>query len=296
MQANPACPPTSERVTGVPKSFFFDCDMTKKTDAPLPYYKWYWQDWRSNRAVQRMTYIERGLYRELLDECWSEGGIPTDMESLADICGCPIEVIANAWQVLGRCFSLVDGCYRNDKLDSLRTERDAVRVKRKDAGRLGGLRKSLNEKETVANANLLPARASVCHIGEERREEKSISPSDLSFAGANNQSVDQIPYEQLVSAYNDICGELFPKVSKLTDKRRRAIKARWKADSTNEDERRRTNSIEYWSRYFKTCVEKDFFRKAASGENKGAHAGWVPGFDFLMREDTWLGVRERRFK
>lgn len=151
--------------------------MVKKTDAPLPYYKWYWQDWRSNRAVQRMSYIERGLYRELLDECWSEGGIPTDMDSLADICGCPVEVIANAWQVLGRCFRLVDGCYRNDKLDSLRTERDAVRVKRKDAGRLGGLRKSLNEKESVANASHLPAGASVCHIGEERREEKNNPPN-----------------------------------------------------------------------------------------------------------------------
>lgn len=147
--------------------------MTKKTDAPLPYYKWYWQDWRSNRAVQRMSYVERGLYRELLDECWSEGGIPTDMESLADICGCPVEVMANAWQVLARCFHLVDGCYRNEKLDSLRTERDAVRVKRKDAGRLGGLRKSLNEKDSVANASHLPEGASVCHIGEERREEES---------------------------------------------------------------------------------------------------------------------------
>jgi hypothetical protein len=119
-----------------------------------------------------MSYIERGLYRELLDECWSEGGIPTDMESLADICGCPVEVLANAWQVLGRCFNLVDGCYRNEKLDSLRTERDAVRVKRIDAGRLGGLRKSLNEKDSLANANHLPAVASVCHIGEERREEE----------------------------------------------------------------------------------------------------------------------------
>lgn len=148
--------------------------MTKKTDAPLPYYKWYWQDWRSNRAVQRMSYIERGLYRELLDECWSEGGIPADMESLADICGCPVEVLANAWQVLGRCFKLVDGCYRNEKLDSLRTERDAVRVKRKDAGRLGGLRKSLNEKDSLANASQMPEVASVCHIGEERREEERI--------------------------------------------------------------------------------------------------------------------------
>lgn len=43
----------------------------------LPYYRWHWRDYRANRKVQRMTYIERGLYRELLDECWAEGFIQT---------------------------------------------------------------------------------------------------------------------------------------------------------------------------------------------------------------------------
>ena len=65
-------------------------------DRVLPYYKWFWQDWRANRKIQRMTYIEKGLYRELLDECWVEGFIPDDIEELADICGCPKEIMANA--------------------------------------------------------------------------------------------------------------------------------------------------------------------------------------------------------
>lgn len=149
--------------------------MTK--EAPLPYFKWFWQDWRSNRTVQRMTYIERGLYRELLDECWVEGSIPADIESLADICGCPVDVMANAWQVLGKCFRLLEGRYHNEKLDSLRTERDAVRVKRKDAGRLGGIRKALNQNESVANAKQALEVASVCHIEEKRREEKENPPN-----------------------------------------------------------------------------------------------------------------------
>ena len=275
--------------------------MTAKADAPLPYYKWYWQDWRSNRTVQRMSYVERGLYRELLDECWSEGGIPSDMESLADICGCPVDVIANAWQVLSKCFLLVDGCYRNEKLDSLRTDRDAIRVKRKDAGRLGGLRKSLNEKDSVANASRLPAGARVCHIGEERRVEERIEKLSATplVADATKKTVNQketIPCQQIVDAYNDACGDLFPKVSKLTDKRKRLIRARWIGDTDNTTEKRRTNSLDYWQRYFLATMATEFFRKAASGENRGEHSGWRPSFDFLMREDTWLGVREGRYK
>ncbi len=265
--------------------------MTK--EAPLPYFKWFWQDWRSNRTVQRMTYIERGLYRELLDECWVEGSIPADIESLADICGCPVDVMANAWQVLGKCFRLLEGRYHNEKLDSLRTERDAVRVKRKDAGRLGGIRKALNQNESVANARQVLEVASVCHIEEKRREEKSkSSPPDLSPAKADN-----VPTQAVADAYNAICGDLFPQVLKITDKRRKAIRARWLADIKNPDERKRTNSLDYWQRYFGHCRNGvEFFNKAASGEHKGEHAGWRPNFDFLMTESTWLGVKEGKYQ
>ena len=86
----------------------------------LPYYKWFWQDWRANRKAQRMNYIERGLYRELLDECWVEGSIPNDLNILAEICGCPNDVMANAWQVLESCFKLVEDVYINEKMESLR--------------------------------------------------------------------------------------------------------------------------------------------------------------------------------
>lgn len=140
---------------------------------PLPYYKWFWQDWRSNRTVQRMTYVDRGLYRELLDECWVEGSLPDGIEALAEICGCPVDVMANAWQVLGKCFHLVDGRLHNEKLDSLRTEKDVLRVARCAAGRKGGIRKALKEKEILASAKHLPDVASVCHIEEKRREEKN---------------------------------------------------------------------------------------------------------------------------
>lgn len=126
-----------------------------------------------------MSYIERGLYRELLDECWVEGSIPDSMELLAEICGCPVDVMANAWQMLSKCFKHSDGCYTNEKLDSLRTERDAIRAKRIIAGKKGGLCKALNNNENLANARQVLEVASVCHIEEKekRREEKSNPPN-----------------------------------------------------------------------------------------------------------------------
>jgi uncharacterized protein YdaU (DUF1376 family) len=153
------------------------------TDRFLPYYKWFWQDYRANRKVQRMTYVERGLYRELLDECWIEGSIPKSMSDLADICGCPEEVMANAWQMLGKCFIEVGDRYENEKLNSMRTERDQIRVIRSQAGKAGGQAK-------VANASKIQANAIKCHIeegeGKVKAEKTSIvktslqKPSDVS--------------------------------------------------------------------------------------------------------------------
>lgn len=132
------------------------------TDRTLPYYKWFWQDWRANRKIQRMSFIERGLYRELLDECWVEGCIPNDIKELADICGCPEQIMADAWQVLSSCFDLLeDGKLINQKLHSLRTEKDIERLKKSENGKKGGLAKAIG-KQVPSN----------CHIEEKKREKK----------------------------------------------------------------------------------------------------------------------------
>jgi len=142
---------------------------------PLPYYKWFWQDWRANRKAQRMSYIERGLYRELLDECWVEGFIPNDISFLAEICGCPNDVMTSAWQVLESCFELVDDKYINKKMESMRTEKDTERLIKSLNGKKGGDSKSLKSKPKKANAKQVLASAkqvvATANIEEKRREE-----------------------------------------------------------------------------------------------------------------------------
>lgn len=158
---------------------------------PLPYYKWHWQDWRANRTVQRMTYIERGIYRELLDECWSEGFIPSDLEKMADIVGCPVDVMTNAWQVLSKCFvDAGEGRLANERLNLERTSKDAERVSKAIAGQKGGQAKLLNSKDNEASAKQV---LSTSHIEEKRREEKEkrkapgLSASDLVNMGVDSQ-------------------------------------------------------------------------------------------------------------
>lgn len=122
---------------------------TMKTLEPLSYYRFFWRDYRANRKVQRMNYIERGLYRELLDECWAEGFIVNDFTQLADICACPKQVIQDAWPSLSSCFKEVrPGILINPRMDRERTAKDEERVLKARAGALGGSAKNASVKST----------------------------------------------------------------------------------------------------------------------------------------------------
>jgi hypothetical protein len=117
------------------------------------------------------------------------------------------------------------------------------------------------------------------------------SPSDLPADAGPVDQKETIPYQAIADLYNQHCGPYFPKVSTLSNKRRGAIKQRWKADP-----KAGTNTLDYWSRYFAHCATGvEFLRKAAAGELTGQHGGWKPDFDFLMTEKAWLGVREGKY-
>jgi hypothetical protein len=70
--------------------------------------------------------------------------------------------MADAWQVLSSCFVLIqDNILINEKLHSLRTEKDVERLKKAENGKKGGLAKAIG-KQVLSN----------CHIEDKRKEDK----------------------------------------------------------------------------------------------------------------------------
>jgi uncharacterized protein YdaU (DUF1376 family) len=124
---------------------------------PLPYLRWYVTDYRASRRVQRLSWQERGIYRELLDECWVEGCIPDDPAKLAEIADCPLGVIAEAWPRIRPLFTPIDGLdgmyLTSPRLEAERSDDDAFRVIRANAGRKGGLAKASKAKQSLASSS-----------------------------------------------------------------------------------------------------------------------------------------------
>lgn len=118
-----------------------------------------------------MGYIARGLYRELLDEQFLEGSLPSNLEALAEICGCSVKVMEREWPSIAPCFEKQGDRLVNPKIENVRTERDKLRVKRADSGRLGG-----KAKHSLANAKQMPVRREEKSREEKRTSVKRIQP------------------------------------------------------------------------------------------------------------------------
>ncbi len=139
----------------------------------------HWVDrFRGDRRIQRMTCAQEGALHRLNDEAWKEGSIPSELACLADICDCSIEDMEAMWPRLAPCFEpKEDGRLVNPLLEEQRSDMDKLRVKRRDAGRLGGIAKQnvAIAKQELANAEHLPVRR-----GEQSREKEEES-TDLAL-------------------------------------------------------------------------------------------------------------------
>lgn len=96
---------------------------------PLGWYQWNPNQWQGSRKVQRMSWASRGLYRELMDECWIKGSVPSTVNGIAEMFGVDESEIAELLPQILRCFDLhEDGTMTSPFIEELRTEADARRI------------------------------------------------------------------------------------------------------------------------------------------------------------------------
>jgi hypothetical protein len=214
--------------------------LKQSPNEPLPYFKWFVRDYRANRRVQRMGYVARGIYRELLDEEWLEGSLPHDITALADICECPLEVMEKAWPEISPCFQEIDGRLINIKLESMRTELDKTRIKRVESGRLGGI-----AKHVLASAKHVPEDAKqVAYSRAEQRREEGPEASAKHVPAFATEETEGVSFSMVTSGVLDdlqLAGMELRVV--LDDVCRMAMKAGSTADDL------RTSLVSAWREY-----------------------------------------------
>ncbi len=98
--------------------------MKRDRVAEIHFYEWRIGAWAISETRDRLDATGRGIYRELLDQCYGAGKIPDDAEWICRRCACTMDQYEKAWKVISRHFPMINGTeYRyNVKADLMRSE------------------------------------------------------------------------------------------------------------------------------------------------------------------------------
>jgi hypothetical protein len=110
----------------------------------------------------------------------------------------------------------------------------------------------------------------------------------------SKQKADIIPYEKVVNIYNKWASDTNnPQVTAITETRKRVIKKAWLLDTNNDNVKLRSNNLEYFERLFKYAEGNEFLN--GNTQRGEGHSNWRPNFEFMLREDTHLKLREGNY-
>jgi hypothetical protein len=104
---------------------------------PLPWYRFYPQSWLADRRISRLGWAEKGLLRELMDMCWTLGGVPLDPIELTLALGDDPSTseIPGLLAAIVQFFVEEGGMLVSPFMEELRTEQDKMRADRARGGR-----------------------------------------------------------------------------------------------------------------------------------------------------------------
>ncbi len=97
---------------------------------PLPWYPWQPLLWQADRVVQKLSWAERGLLRELQDECYLRRSIPPDLDALADLLAVePGEIVEFLPKVLRHFKPTEGGRLVSPLIEGIHEKQDEARLK-----------------------------------------------------------------------------------------------------------------------------------------------------------------------
>jgi uncharacterized protein YdaU (DUF1376 family) len=125
-----------------------------------PAYQWNVLDARGDEVYMLMTYEQRGVYRELLDQQWLEGSLPPDQMHLAALLRMPRGRLSKLWPLISTKFRVRDdGRLVNDRLEQYREQLIQFREIQAEKGRKGA--KARWPGHSQSNAQAMPADSSL---------------------------------------------------------------------------------------------------------------------------------------
>lgn len=138
-----------------------------------------------------------------------------------------------------------------------------------------------SKNNTAPNGAVAAVAATHAEPAAVAQEQELTPPTDQPEPKAQE---DRIPYAEIASLYNAICGQALPKCKSLTDKRKKAIRGCWNLKFGGKHVFR---DLDFWEGYFNDAAEHPFLT--------GQRTNWRADFDFLTRASAAVNVLEGKY-
>lgn len=238
----------------------------------MHYYQFNIADYRKD--TQHLSPIEHFIYRELIDWYYlDENPIPRKTQVVMRRLRLVSENEQEVQNVLEEFFEETDFGWIHARI-----EREILAYQRKaEAAKANGIKGGRPKK---------PRKTQSVNLGSEKKPKGKLTNNHKPLTNSNNSPNGEcgnsksspVPYQRIVDLYHQHLPKL-PRVVKISTKRQRAIRARWKDDADN---------LEYWEAYFKHAATSKFLH----GQND---RGWTADIDFLTREDVMIKMQEGKY-
>jgi uncharacterized protein YdaU (DUF1376 family) len=235
------------------------------------------------RKTMHLSMVEDGAYTRLLDWYYAnDRKIPNDRRyAIARASSAQERAAVDA--VLHEFFVEADGQHRNERADSeIIAAAKRIEAARVNGGK-GGRKPKQNPTDNPVGSDPLTQRHCSLSPNSLRSEEKgAIAPSSPAFA--DDQLAEQpekltCPQQRIRSLYAEVLPSL-PQARKWDADRERALRSRWREQTTEKGWTTADEGVEWFRRFFEAVSENDW-AMGRSGRSKG-HENWECDIDYLL--------------
>jgi len=220
-----------------------------------------------------------GMLMRLMNYQWQNEFLPINQKRLAVIAMCQHDPDrwGEMWKdYLSHKFTEAEP----GKLVNNRMRKEYIRICDRNAKASAFARKRWGkpEKDAIADAKAHP-------ITDNRKQTKDTHSPTV-----------RVPCQKIVDLYHEHCPDL-PRVKVLSEKRKQAIRTRWKnfefirgvGKPGAAMELHKFNELDTWERYFKFITKHCSFMAGNNERN------WTANFDFCIRESGMINVLENKY-
>lgn len=250
-----------------------------------------------------MSNLALGCYVKLMCFAWREGSIPSDIASIARLCGETPAALHSVWPQIRPCFEedvFLPGRLVHGGLESQRATVKASHAARSAAGAIGAERRWRQSKSAV---DLLPKAPPPAPAPAASSKGAHATPTTDLFGepaqavviAKPSKTVPPCPQAEIVAIYHEVM-RTNPRVLTWGGEREKHLRARWREMATTVHPQlggydTQEKGLLWWRRFFEHCTKSAFLTgRAEPKPGGGAYA--TPSLEYMLRPTKFALILE----